>query len=131
LASGLASTFTAGLTSGLLSGFDSGFETLGSSRPIGMGTGDGRSTGGVGRGAGGITRGGAWGADGTGGVGVVVGAGGVGPGFDGIPGCPGSAIGDGLETGVVTPGFVAPLAGAGAVVAGVPFPPCELGLRRA
>src|ERR1035437_1652058 len=132
LASGLASTFTAGLTFGLLFGFDSGFETLGSSRPIGMGTGDGRSTGGAGRGAGGITRGGEWGADGTGGVGDGLGAGGgVGPGFDGMPGCPGSVIGDCLGGGMVVVPPLGMRVGAGAVVAGVPFEPCELGLRRA
>jgi hypothetical protein len=124
------------LASGLLSGLDSGFETLGSSRLIGMATGDGRSRGGLvpGRGAGGITRGNAGGADGTGGVDIVVGAGGVGPGFDGAPGCPGrpgEVIGDGLDTGVVAPPVVVRVGvGAGVVDDVVPFPPCEFGLRR-
>src|ERR1035441_10751925 len=75
----LGSTLTSTLLSiafaaGLTSGFTSGLSALGSSRLIGVGTGDGRSAGGVtGRGSGRVGRGC------TGGVGK--GVGGSPPGF--------------------------------------------------
>jgi hypothetical protein len=109
---------------------------FGSFRPIGVGTGVGRSRGGaVGRGAGKVTRGGAGGAVATGVVVVgvvvvVVGAGGAGTGFDEAPGCPGGGSGVVLEAGggVPEPGR---LKGTAVVAAtGVCFVPGELGLRR-
>jgi hypothetical protein len=140
--SGLESAFGSGLLStlgaGLFSGFESDLTILGSSRPTGVGTGEGRSTEGVlGRGSGRFTRGGAEPLDGGAGAGgagvvVVVGAGSVGAGFDEAPGFPGGGSGVVLETvgGVPPAGRLSGAGAVGIVVTGVCFPLGALGLRR-